>query len=356
MNKALSAAILAIFGIIMMVGLLASQAWNPSWNPFISSASGEVVKQSLSQLFSANSFAIQGEVEISGQFVSTGPAEDKRKEKDFSLSLNFKSDIDRQNPEDKKSQGAFDLQFQSKEIKLALSGEVKSFEDEFYLRLTNLPVFLLLFSPELETLKGQWVKLDEEELQGLAGQQKPSKLDKQKQEALKKELTSLIRERNIFKIKSKLRQEKVGEDLAEHYLVSLSENEIKELIPIMLQTLLRYSEGVEKEKLEQEVNEFLKDFARKFDRASQQIGEIVFELWVDKLNNLPLRVKLVKEIDLSKFEQLEQQLKGKVNIALDLSFSKFGEKIKIEPPLEFKSLQEFLGAFGQQGLKSPSSD
>ena len=118
MNKALSAAILAIFGIIMMVGLLASQAWNPSWNPFISSASGEVVKQSLSQLFSANSFAIQGEVEISGQFVSTGPAEDKRKEKDFSLSLNFKSDIDRQNPEDKKSQGAFDLQFQSKEINL----------------------------------------------------------------------------------------------------------------------------------------------------------------------------------------------------------------------------------------------
>ena len=87
----------------------------------------------------------------------------------------------------------------------------------------------------------------------------------------------------------------------------------------------------------------MKDFPEKFEEFFKKIGGIDFEVWIDRDNNLQ-KIKFEKEIDLGLIEEIQDpDLRNtKMKIAFDGRFSEFNQKLKIEPPKEFKSIEEIL--------------
>lgn len=338
MTKGLIAAVLIIFAVIVTVGLLSTGTWNPSWNPFAPSVK-TTIEKSLSKLSSVESFVLQGKVAISGEETQEGEA--------LSLALLFETAIDRRAKEHKKSQSSFDANLLLEGVEFSLAGEVKTVGEEVYLRLTNLPVFLSLLSPEIETIKDQWVKFDKKSLEELSeGGGEPSvEPDKEKEQALKKELTDLLKGREIFKIKKELAEEEIDGVAARHYLTGLNKKEIKEIIPEAMRIFADYSEEISGTTTEENLNEFFQQFPQAFDEFWLKIGEIEVEFWLSKADEMPLKIKFTKEIDLAEFSDLKEGLSGKFNIAADLNFSDFGKIPAIEAPKEFKELKEIINLF-----------
>ena len=158
-----------------------------------------------------------------------------------------------------------------------------------------------------------------------------------------------------MKIEEKLPDKKINGINNYHYLISLDKTELKKIIPEIVKISMESNLGF-KDLSESEKEKTLEETSNNINEFFDKIGDINFEVWVGKKDKLLYRLKTEKEIDISKFydeESLGQELRGNINIKLELNLSDFNKEIRIEAPKEFKSINEvfpFIGTMGGQVL------
>ena len=329
-----SLAIIILAGAIggLLIGLLATGVWNPSWNPFGLSPQ-QSFEKSIKNLSDLKTCKIDGKVEVEVK-------SEKEPPQTFFVSLSGSFQIDKTDIENVKSEGNLSLNFGTEGLEISLASEFKNIGEDLYLKVISLPT-LPFFGAILNQLKDQWVKIDREALIKMSGQ-KPEEIEKEEQERqqMMEELINLFKEKRILEVKEKLRDEEIQGIKTHHYLVNVVREELKALIPQFFQKMEEYIPQDQKEKLQ----EFLKEFPQKFDEIYDKIGEITFEVWIGEKDYYLRKIKGEKELDLSKFEQLKgsEAEKMKLKISFEVGLSEFNQKKEVVSPEEFKPLEEVL--------------
>lgn len=334
---------IALTAIIILVGIigLGALSYNQGWYPF--SVSDEEIISTMIEKMGENRIwhsDLNIEMEIKG---IQGQEEEK-----VNVILNIEGDFDGNDPENQKSAAKFGSELKMEGMSFSLEGEIKILgKKDIYFKLTTIPAlpFLDMLGLNLNELKNQWIKIDEEYL----------KESPDEDEEMMKKLEELFKGKEFWEIEEKLSDEKINGINNYHYLISLDKTELREIIPEVIKISMENSLGseylseLEKEKTLEEASNSINEFLDK-------IGDINFEVWIGKKDKLLYRLKAEKEIDISKFydeKSLGQELEGSMNIKLELNFSDFNQEMNIEAPKEFKSINEvfpFIGSIGGQVL------
>ncbi len=96
-------------------------------------------------------------------------------------------------------------------------------------------------------------------------------------------------------------------------------------------------EITQKEREESGKEEFIKALNDFFD----EVGEITAEVWIGQKDKLLYRIATEKEIDISKIDKEKQ---GITKIEFMLNLSKLNQPVKVDPPKEYKDIQDIIGA------------
>jgi len=342
--------VLVLFLLAGLTGVLASRTWDPLWNPFRPSPN-EVIKRMGLEMEKVKTCQEKMEISLTG-----------RNEGRFEIRLNTEGKTDMTQSEKPESESRFNLVASLTEegkpmgAKFALGGEAKVKDEVFYLKFTTLPTipFLAMAGIDLSQIKDQWIKIDQDSMmkmaKEMAGEEWTPEMEKiygeqsEKQKVLQKELQEKIKKalkgKKLFVVKKEFPDEKIGNVMVYHYLVALNKEGVlkvvSEMAKILEETMLK-EYGTAPTFREKEFKEKLNGFLEK-------VGEIKGEVWIGKKDYLLYRVKGKKDIDLSKLNKKEE---GSISIGLNLEYSEFNKPVKIEPPSEYKEINEILPAFFQ---------
>ena len=328
---------------IVLIGIIGLGAlfYNQGWIPF-SVSDDEIISTMIEKMGENKSWHsdLNVEMEIKGIQGQEGEK--------VNVIWNMEGDFDGNDPENQKSAAKFESELKMEGMSFSLGGEIKILgKKDIYFRVTTIPAlpFLDMLGLNLNELKNQWIKIDEEYLKEYPDED----------EEMVKEFEELFKGKEFWKIEEKLPDEKINGINNYHYLISLDKTELREVIPEVLKISMENSLGseylseLEKEKTLEEASDSINEFLDK-------IGDINFEVWIGKKDKLLYRLKAEKEIDISELydeESLAQELEGSINIKLELNFSDFNQEMNIEAPEEFKSINEafpFIGTIGGQVL------
>lgn len=319
--------------VILVVGtgvLLGTRIWDPLWNPFrpeperVIDKMGEKMK------------------EVKTLHTDLNLEFDIKNESEFNIKSKIWADADNSDPKNLKSASGIDVNLAMEGIQLSL--ETKQIGEIFYMKLTKVPVFplidlfLTVMGIDLNELKNQWIKFDKESFNQLLGGEyyeeltKEQKEEEKKRETMIEEFKKIIENKKLYLVKKELPDEKIDDKKVYHYVVVLNNEEIKKIIPELFKTNVEIfgesdSIGIEEE------------FLKEMDEFFEKIGEITVEIWIGKKDNYLYKVKIDKEIDVSKFEE---KSKGKATIKFDIELSNFNQPATIEAPENFIGIEEII--------------
>ena len=343
--------IIVVIGVLIMVGAggtigaLYAQIWNPAWNPF-RPAPEIVLAEMVVKMKGLTTWHTEGNFE----------AEVKNDEM-FNISLKTSTDTDQTDSENPKSKGDLDIRFSTEGMEISTGIEFIGIGLTAYWKITTIPAlpFLEQMSGLFAEIKNQWIKIDQESLKEMLGEEYQP-LPKEKEKELMKKLTDLLKGRKFYDVKEELPDEKVGEQMAYRYLVSLDKEEVKKLVPEMFEIIIKYtSEEMKQSISEEEKEESLEEILQAVDRFFEEVGEITVETWIGQKDKYLYKVKFEKEIDLSNMfeeEKFEAPLpvsvpKGGILFSMEINLSKFNQPVVIEAPKEFKTLEEITQSLMQ---------
>ena len=388
MAKKISIAIIIV--ILGLVGVLYAKVWNPSWNPFGGKLRAEITLYKMVQKMALiKQFHSQSELNIAGEGGSGG---------NFRLTLKTETDSDNSNAENPKSAGNFEISFPIESLKSAepsasaqtaqeeklvsIKGENKTIAKDNYIKFTEFPKLsetdpkMAMVDFFLGFIKGQWIKIGESERENLmmtmmgenltSAEKEKFKEEMAKREKVQKEFGEKVRKilnskegRKLFLVKSQLPSEKIAGREAYHLLLGLNQEALKKIIiklyPDFFEIYKTYypeeASKISKGDMQKAQEKFQKEFPSAFDDFFQKVGDINVEVWVGQKDYLLYRISTRKRMDMNKLTNGEE--KGFLDIGFKMNLSKFGETVKIEPPAQYKSLEEILGPI-LQSMKIPN--
>jgi hypothetical protein len=335
-----------IIGVIIVVLLgvgtsLAARIWDPLWNPFRPEPE-KVISKMTEKMKEVKTLHTDLNAELN-----------IKNESEYSIKGKFWADGDNSDPKNLKSVGGMDINFAGEGMQFFLGLETKQIGETSYIKLTTIPAlpliadYLAMIGINLNEIKNQWIKTDKESLKKLLGEEYYEKLMKEQKEQEKKQTTmveefkKIIENKKFYLVKKELPDEKLGDKKVYHYLVVLNIEEIKKIIPEIMNIVLQEKEPSSLSKVQ--IEEMLKQINDFFDK----VGELSGELWIGKRDNLLYRFKGEKVFDLSNFAEGE---KGTILIKLNIDLSKFNQPVSIEAPGQYKNLDEILSPLlGQYG-------
>lgn len=335
-----------ILGVVGVGVSLATRIWDPLWNPFRPSPE-KVIEEMTTNMEKVKILHFNWGIDIFASEKDAG---------EFKVFIGLEGDSDATNSENLKVALDFNIGLaiqtqayaKNKEENFSLAITSKTIGEVSYLRLNTIIIpadlepFLLMFDISLDEIKGQWIKIDKEALEELGGETYSSQeMSKEEQEKLVKKLKEVFAKRKIYYIKEEMSDEKINGKKVYHYLLALDKEEIKKVIPEMFKIIMESSGQ------SSGVDEFTSAFViggltESINKFFEKIGDITAEIWIGKKDKLLYRIKGEKEIDLSKFDE---KIEGIINIKITSDFSNFNQPVEIEPPENFKSLEEILSQF-----------
>ena len=321
--------LVVILVLAIVIGLLTTETWSPSWNPFRTPSLA--IENSLSKTIEAETFKITGEV--GGEFQSGQEPESKI----ITAALVYSGNIDKSEKGKIKNTSDLNLELGMEGITLQIKGKMISWSRDIYLKITSLPS-LPLSGFDLEEIKNQWIKIDTEKLKEISGEKEPFAIDEETEKKFLEDLKNLLIGKEIFKVKKNFGEEELEGVKVNHYSTEVNKEALKVLIPEILKLTKKYIPAEEQATYEKDLEKFLEDFSNNFDQAWGNIEPLEFDFWIGK-DNFLRRLKFEKELE---YGSLETEDVGKVKLRVDLKFSDFNEKVEIEIPENFKSIEEFL--------------
>ncbi len=312
--------------IIGMGVVLAAGIWDPLWNPFRPSPN-KVIMEAIDNLANIKSMRTKAEFTV-----TTGDAT----EGTTKIIMDAKEDkIDPQNP---KSQALFDVSFVKGGVEITLSGETRSVDNVFYIDITTLPIVLTLqlsnYGIDVSPFVGKWYKFDPKE----AGVNLALLNNGAESEKMQNEIMNLFKEYPLFKAKAKLRNEKIDDNLAYHYLVTIDNENAKDFLINVFKIVQGELGSFTPEQMSDE--ETTKEIEAVFDR----MGEITFEIWIGVQDRYIYRIKGDKD-----FYTLDADNVPTDKMALDfeLLFSEFNQPQEIVAPKDSSNIMDLLMPFFQ---------
>jgi len=343
MSKKITIIYLSVIVLLsVLFSSLYTQAWDPMWNPFRAKPSVVLTEMgiNLTQVKTYHS-VIDFEIGVTN-------------EEEFNFKGNIVGDGDNNEPENPKYSNDFTLSFATEGIEFSMAGQSKNIGETSYFKLTTIPALpflepmFIMLGIDLNQFKNQWIKVDEESLKAIIGEEYEP-IEKEKQKEILKELTDLLKGESFFKVEEEFPDEEINGKMFYHYLVSLDKETIKRKMPEIFELILKYApEEDETEISEKMIEEFLGEFSEGMDEFFEKAGRIEAEIWLGKKDKLPYRIKIEKEIDISEFisvSEFGESEQGTVAIKLNIELSEFNEPKEIEAPESFKTLDEILIPF-----------
>ncbi len=95
----------------------------------------------------------------------------------------------------------------------------------------------------------------------------------------------------------------------------------------------------EQEGVQSLAGEELQKLQGEIDNFFEKVGEVTGEVWIGKRDKFLYKFSGEKNLDLSQFTE---EKKGTVIGKLNIDFSNFNQPITVEPPQEFKSIEEIF--------------
>jgi len=342
LKTVISGIFILILGIIIV--LLATEVWSPLWNPF--GPPDLVIEKAIAKAIAAETFKMDGKIE--GEFIS----EEEGKPRSLTLTLFLSQIVDISDTEEKKSSADFDLRIGMEGVILQVKGELKSFGQDVYLKITSLPDLSLL-GIGLEEIKDQWFKIDMEKIREMSGEESKEALTED-EKAFLQDLKEILKGKEIFKIEKDFGQEELDGEKVIHYSTKVKKGTVKVLIPEIFQLMKKYVPEEEKVSYERELEKFLEDFSQNFDIAWSNIEPLQFDFWLDERTNCLRRIKFEKKMEYAqpegigsgamKSEETGAGEKVQIKLGVDLKLSDFNKEFEIETPTDFKSIEEFLSS------------
>lgn len=309
--------VLAVFGIISGGTLLATRVLDPIWSPFRTSPA-KVIPAMLEKMQEIKTF--HSEVKFNADMKGEDPGK-------LTVSSSGNSDINE--PQNVKTDEVFEVSFSSKNI--GDIGEIffakfnlKTIGQEIYFNISELdsPSLFFLFAMvgiNPNDAVENWIKfpIDNKSEEASKLEQVPS---------LTEQAKKIISESNFCVFKKQLSDQKIEGQKMYRYLIAFDNEKTAQLILDL--------ELLQPEKFNAEAGT-LKTKEEIF-KLLNNIGEISVELLIGKNDYLLYGLKMEKNIDLSKFNSVQNLL----DIYFEINNSKFNQPVNIEAPVSFKNFDE----------------
>ncbi len=318
--------IIILLGVLVVIGvaigLLITQ---------VPPAQEGMVEKGVENLFALDSFKHQGKISAS------------LPEGQGAFSLDFQGSLDKSEPENWLSVFELDLAVASQGTELSLSMELRVLEDALYIKIASLPN--LGFGSEIDEflniLVGQWIKVDLDTLKELAGNEGyTDSLALEETKQFLEDLKALLVDKSIFQIENDLGKEEVGSDKANHYLVSIDKEVLKELIPEYVALAAKYAPVEQAALYQEEMDTALEQMPQAIDNAWERIGGISFDAWLTTKGDYLKRLKYNQSFEPADFELTGS---GTIDILFDFTFSDFDKEVEILAPSNALPFEELFG-------------
>lgn len=335
--------------IIILVGgivLLASEVWNPNWDPFKKTEEQLIEKALINTLINQKSYKIKEKISL-------------ETEKKGSIFLENVGVVDQSNVKNIKGDFLVDIKLlleTGESIQLKVNIKVSG--QTFYFKITEMPLLftslLSMVNKEIAEMIGKhWIKIDLEQIKKIKEkmdfmEEKQEKQREENFEKLKEEIKDLVSNKKFFEIRNK-NLDKIDDTSVIYYSTGLKKETIKELVPQLLKTGAQYIPNINIE----ELNSVIENFEKEFEVLWQEIfSGLQFDFWIEedsKKGFLVRRIKFEKDFDSSTFipsevktEANAEKLIEKIKFSIDVQFSDFNKEVNIELPTESKLLEELI--------------
>ena len=270
------------------------------FNHYFRPKAEDIFLNSFQSILSLNSFKSKGIFSVS--------FESLEKQNIYSLKLQTNSFYEKGEKEKIKTflQGSFFLKKPNFEIEYSLEGQILKYDNFLYFIFSqissSLELFFRLFSFDISKWKNQWIRVESKN-------------------NFLKDFIEFSEKRNLFQVKKQLPDDFFEGKRVYHLLVVLNKEELFNFL-----------------------SPFLKSENLSFEDFSEKIGDLEFELFIDKKNFRIYKIVFKKDLEISKNGLPES---WKISFLGDVQFFDFEEKNEIFQPVIYKDFQDFYEEFSK---------
>ncbi|MCK5123259.1 MAG: hypothetical protein KAQ87_03895 [Candidatus Pacebacteria bacterium] len=236
------------------------------------------------------------------------------------------------------------------------------------------------FNSLIDSFKGNWYKLDLEELEKLSAASSGSVSGMSMTTYDVNKIMALYNKYELLKFQENLGDVKLGDIDVCHYKVRLDGIALVNFyVDIMKEVIAEMNPAEKGEILTEEFDEVFKeieDSIEKYDYAINKVADNVnIEIWIGKNDRLIYRTKIYGEFDKEFIEMIGNEMIAKGDISeedfmdelnkdedasiafyADIRMSDFNQPVEINEPEEAENLMEFLEGMMTSGISSGDSD
>lgn len=332
-KKSKALMIFIIIGLILIGffgAVLASRTWDPIWNPFRPSPEKVL----------ARAFLRQNEIKTQSANIFIYADAKTATDDAFSVEIKMESDTDIRDENVLKSSSKFDYKILIGPISVPLSGEATIIGEEIYFKLDALPLALFQFfkmsgadvfnNPYIDGLEnifkgiiGKWIRISPKDT-GIN-----FSINTRKQKELSEAINNIIAKYPAFKAKKQFADKEISGNKTYHYLLALDKENLKKLLPEILETIKNSGMFPMAEKNPSDKGE-IEEAMKELDDLLNKTGEITTEIWIGKNDYYIYKIKGEKTIDVSAISDGRE--KGVIKIGWDALASDFNQPIEIKAP------------------------
>lgn len=228
---------LAVSGVV-----LGTRIWDPVWNPFRPNPE-RVMAEMFLNLRNLKSFHSEAEIEFLFK---------REIGEDMVFYSSAIRDLDNHDSENPKSATDITARLGIEGIDLNFAGSQKTIGDSSFYKITTIPAlpflepFLQMMGINIYDIKDKWIEIDLESFSAWAKENIPStyftseeelKRQLKEQEVIREEVKQIIETKKIYYVEKELPDEKINGKDVYHYIVALDKEELKNVIPEILETL-----------------------------------------------------------------------------------------------------------------------
>jgi len=342
-------ALIVVLILIAAIGagvVLATRIWDPAWSPFRPSPESVIIK-AWDNLKLINSGNFNTEFLVNGKGMGTP---ESTFDFDITAKANGGADIGKKIASMKADISAVQTDSAGNKLECAIAGEGRIVNEIFYLKIDKLDIgdlafFLEMFGIDVNKIKGQWIKFDEQgaqdDLLQYIGVETSQQLQDQKyiKESLDR-IVKILLDRKAYDVKQ-LPDNQDSEGKEYHYSVSLNRQKFNDALPEIYAIIEEYSRKIAEDAGEIYTPEFtFEQTKEQINDSLDKIGDVSIELFISKTDSFFHKVQVVKnDLNLSK---LEKGSVGVLQMNYKIEQSGINQPVQVEAPLDAKSLQEIL--------------
>jgi len=336
--------------VLIVAGLVVGGAVAYNQGLFESPNKGGVLENAVAELIDTKTFKVEGKIEanIKGAEggLSGGDAELSLPPlSNIKAFLNFDSIVDQKTRDNLKSSSSFVIGIDADGLQITGTVELITKDNKIYVKIVSLPALLLSFVSTLGDIQGQWMMIDFNALKEQYGDDLGVNIDEEELEeqlkALTDEVNRLLAEKTIFDIKEEYGREEIGDIITEHYLFTANRQAIIDIVNEYSELTKQYVPEDKQEEYEESIRKSIEGFPAGLDQILLATGGINFDAWIEKGSGRLVRIKWENTITPSSNSDISKEIES-VDVLIDVTFSDFNKKVKIEAPTGTKPIQEVL--------------